>query len=226
MEFVMFKKMFLLLIIVSTLVSCYTQKVYLDANKKSGKMVIDYNLDNDYLSVLSTALANFQTTGKNQQTIDPNALIDEKLFRETFKNNKDVTLKSVKITATKGYTGHIEITFTDFEKALKLLPEGVINIAVLRDGNNVTITQVINISKMDKDGIFIDFLNQQKEDDINLYNKLTKTAFFKFETYTATQIKKTEGITLSNDKMKADYSFRLNELLQNKDKDMKFLISF
>jgi hypothetical protein len=220
----MFRKIILLAILSLMLFSCYSHKIYLNSDKKSGRMVIDYSLDNDYLSVLSTALSSLQT-GENEQSLDPNALIDEKIFRETFKNSKEVTLKTVKITSDKGYNGHIEITFTDFEKALKLLPAGILNITVSREGGNVSISQIINLSKIDSQGVFLDFLAQQKEDNIDFYNKLTKTAAFKFEIYTAAPMKKTEGVVLSSDGKRADYSFKLGDLLKDKNKDIKFLIS-
>ena len=126
----MFKKIILLFIAVTFLVSCYSHKIYLNADKKSGRMVIEYQLDNDYLSILSTALANMQTT--SSEPIDPTILIDEKLFKESFKNTKEVTLKSVKIDTTRGYKGTVEIVFTDFEKSLKSLPQGMMNLEIIR----------------------------------------------------------------------------------------------
>lgn len=219
----MIKKIILLFSIVTILCSCYSHKIYLNSDKKSGKMVIDYELDNDYLSILSTALANMQS--ESSEPLDPSALIDEELFKESFKNSNEITLKSVKIDTTKGYKGHIEIAFTDFEKSLKSLPENMMNLGIIRQGSSLTVSQVMNFGKMDAEGVFIDFLNQQKEDDINLYNKLTKQASFKFEIYTNTPMTKYEGVTISKDKKKAEYSFKLLDLVNNKDKDMKFIIS-
>ncbi|OHD10626.1 MAG: hypothetical protein A2086_05545 [Spirochaetes bacterium GWD1_27_9] len=218
-------KKILLFTLTIFLFSCYSQKIYLNPDKKSGKMIIDYSLDSDYLSILSTALANFQST-TDASPIDPAILIDEQAFKDAFKENKDVTLKVVKIDTKKGYSGHIEISFTDFEKALNLLPKSMVNLAIQRANGTLTVNQVLNFGKMDADGVFLDFINQQKEDDINLYNRLTKVASFKFEVYTTTPMIKTEGVTVSSDKKKIEYSFKLQDLLVNKDKDLKFLISF
>ena len=220
----MFRKLVLFGIIIISLFSCYTHKIYLNSDKKSGKMVIDYKLDNDYLSILSTALSSI-SIGENENPIDPSALIDENVLRETFKNTKEVTLKTVKIDTTNGYTGHIEFTFSNFEQALKSIPAGMLNINIERQGGGLTISQIINLSKIDKDGIFLDFLEQQKEDDINLYNKLTKDAVFNFQIFTATPIKKAEGVKLSADKKRADYSFTLGDLVKDINRDMKFLLS-
>jgi hypothetical protein len=221
----MLKKILLLPVLVVLLFSCYSHKIYLNSDKKSGRMVIDYTLDDDYLSILSTALSNFQPKD-GSPSIDANALIDEKVFRETFKSTKEVTLKVVKIDTTKGYTGHIEVAFTDFEKALTLLPEGMINISVIRQNSGLTISQVLNLLKIDPESVLINFLDQQKEDDINMYNKLTKQAVFVFDVFTPSPIKKSEGVILSPDKKKAEYSFKLSDLLKDKNKDIKFLISF
>ena len=222
----MFKKVLSLVILLVLLSSCYTHKIYLNADKKSGKMIIDYTLDNDYLSILSTALSSIQTANDNQEPLDPNILIDPDLFKKQFSKSKDLKLTALSITKSNGYKGHIEITFTDFEKALKQLPENMININIVRTSSSLTVSQTLNLSKLDKQGVLLDFLNQQKEDDIALYNKLTKQAFFQFEIYTPTVIKSAEGVTLSSDKKKATYTFKLNDLLVNKDKDIKFLISF
>ncbi|HOV12784.1 MAG TPA: hypothetical protein PK771_00705 [Spirochaetota bacterium] len=219
----MLKKLFLLFIAVTFLVSCYSHKIYLNSDKKSGRMVIEYQLDNDYLSILSTALVNMQTA--TSEPIDPSILIDEKLFKESFKNTKEVTLKSVKIDTTKGYKGYVEILFTDFETSLKSMPEGMMNLSIIRNGNALTVSQILNFAKMDTEGVFTNFLEQQKEDDINLYNKLTKQASFKFEVNTSSPITKYEGVTVSKDMKKAEYSFKLLDLVNNKNKDLKFLIS-
>ncbi|HPO50553.1 MAG TPA: hypothetical protein PLO89_09535 [Spirochaetota bacterium] len=219
----MFRRLFLLFLPLFFLVSCYSHKIYLNADKKSGRMVIEYNLDNDYLSILSTALANMQSTSGDP--MDPTILIDETLFKEAFKNTDDVSLKSVKIDTTNGYKGRIEVVFKDFEKSLDALPKDMMNLSILRQGNSLTVTQVMNFSKMDTQGIFVDFLNQQKEDDINLYNKLTKQASFEFEVNTASPITKSEGVNLSKDKRKALYSFKLGDMINNINKDLKFLIS-
>jgi hypothetical protein len=233
--FTMSKKFLAILPIIAMLLfSCYSQKIYLNQDKKSGKMVIDYTMDNDYLSILSTALVNFQSSSSNGkiQKITPNALIDQKIFKDTFKDSEDVKLKTVSIkTSTVNkksfYQGHIEVTFSDFEKALKMLPEGLLNITVSRDNDKITINQIINMSKMDPKNVFLNFLEEEKEVEPEIYNKLTKEAVFNFYFETKSSINKVEGGSLiGNNKNNVLYKFSINDLLKNKDKDMKFLISF
>jgi hypothetical protein len=214
----------MILLIPVLLVSCYTQTIILNPDKKSGRMIIDYQMDDDYLSILSTAMANFQNP--DQEPIDPTILIDQELFKERFKNSKEVALDKVVISSKNGYTGHVEIRFSDFEKALKMLPEGMINLAINRSNSKLSIGQVINLSKMDPDNVLTEFLNQQKEDDIDLYNKLTKSASFSMVIQTPSPVSSSKGVTLSSDKKKSSYSFRLGDMLAKKDKDLEFYIEF
>ena len=204
--------------------SCFSQKVFLNGDKKSGRMVLEYYLDNDYLTILSTALANIPT--KDGSTIDPEILIDEKAFKNNFKNTKDVTLKSVKIDTKNGYKGTVEILFTDFEQSLNTIPKDLLNIKITRGNDGLLqLSQKIDLNRIDPSGIFLLFLDQLKLDDINLYNKIVKSAVFSIEISSPTQFKEAVGVTLSQDKKKITYSFTLFDILNKKDKELNFFIS-
>ncbi len=203
--------------------SCFSQKIFLNADKKSGRMVIEYTLDNDYLTILSTALANVPS--EDGTTIDPEILIDEEAFKKSFKNTKDITLKSVKIDTKNGYKGNIEVSFTDFEKALATMPKDLLDITVVRNASGLQISQTVDINKIDPSGIFLGFLDQLKLDDVALYNKIVKSAPFTIEINAATPFKEVKGVTLSADKKKVSYTFTLFDLLSSKNKELKFFIS-
>ena len=146
----MIKKIVTILTLMIILVSCYTQKITLNADKKSGKIEIEYNLDDDYFQLLSIAIENF--TAEDEEPFDPMILIDEDLFKQTFlelNKNKELKLKSVNINTSKGYNGKIVILFYDFEKLLNKLPKGMANLNITKIKNNITLSQVINFKKMD-----------------------------------------------------------------------------
>ena len=55
----MIKKIITIFAIMFLLISCYSHKIILNADKKSGKMIIEYNLNDDYFQLLSIAIENF-----------------------------------------------------------------------------------------------------------------------------------------------------------------------
>ncbi len=204
------------------LTSCYNQTIILNSDKNSGKIVIDYNLDDDYFQLLSIASENIFIEGEKK--FDPLTLIDASLFKETFKDTEYVKLKSIKIDTSKGYKGNIVIEFKDLQKIIETMPAGLTNLTLKKENGTSTVTQILDFKKMDPDGIFKNFVLQQKEDDINFYNRLTKEAKFSFVIKTMTPIKYIEGVMLSKDKKQASYTFMINDLINN-GKILKFVIS-
>ena len=204
------------------LISCYNQTIILNSDKNSGKMIIKYNLDDDYFQLVSIATENLFIEEDNK--FDPLILIDEDLFKETFKETEYIKLRSVKIDTSNGYNGNIIIEFSDLEKTLEALPRGLLNLTLKKENSNITITQILDFKKMDPDEIFKNFVLQQKEDDINFYNRLIKEAKFTFIIKTLTPIKYTEGVMLSKDKKQAKYTFMINDFI-NSNKILKFIIS-
>ncbi|HOJ65256.1 MAG TPA: hypothetical protein PLE45_12640 [Spirochaetota bacterium] len=218
-------KIIFLISTIFLLFSCYTQKIELNADRKSGKMTIDYYINNDYFQIISLIASNFQYD--NEDYIDVMILIDENKFKENFKKYEGITLDFVSIKKIKEgeYKGKIIISFKDFEKALALLPKGVSGLELIKTKDDITISQTVDLEKMDPDNIFLDFVNQLKDDDKEFYTLLTETAVFNFELYTKTNIKKTEGIKLEGDGKIAKYSFKIKNLLDNKNKVLKFSIT-
>ena len=216
------KKLLYIFIFIVSLVSCYNHTIILNSDKNSGKMIIEYYLDDDYFQLVSIATENLLIDGNNK--FDPLVLIDEDLFKETFKDTEYVKLKSVKIDTSNGYNGNIVIEFTDLEKILETLPSGLLNLTLKKENGDITLTQILDFKKMDPDEVFKNFVLQQKEDDINFYNRLTKEAKFSFLIKTMTPIKYTEGVTLSKDKKQAKYTFTVNDFI-NSNKALKFVIS-
>lgn len=205
--------------------SCYTQKIELNADKKSGKMTIDYYINNDYFQIISLVASNFQYDDANY--IDTMILIDEVKFKENFKKYEGITLDSVSIKKVKEgeYKGKIVISFKDFEKALSLLPKTIVGLTILRNKEELTITQILDMAKIDPDNIFLGFVEDLKNDDKEFYNLLTDVAVFNFELYTKTPIKKSEGIKVEGDGKIGKYSFKIKNLLENKNKVLKFSIT-
>ena len=143
-------------IIVIALMSCYNHTIILNPDKNSGKMIIEYNLDDDYFQLVSIAAENIVVEGEDR--FDPLILIDESLFKETFKETEYVKLKSVKIDTSNGYKGNIVIEFKDLEKILASLPSGLTNLTLKKEKNIVTLTQLLDFKKMDPDEIFKSFV--------------------------------------------------------------------
>ena len=204
------------------LISCYNQTIILNSDKNSGKMIIKYNLDDDYFQLVSIATENLFIEEDNK--FDPLILIDEDLFKDTFKETEYIKLRSVKIDTSNGYNGNIIIEFSDLEKTLEALPRGLLNLTLKKENSNITITQILDFKKMDPDEIFKNFVLQQKEEEINFYNRLIKEAKFTFIIKTLTPIKYTEGVMLSKDKKQAKYTFMINDFI-NSNKILKFIIS-
>ena len=216
------KKFLLLFLFFIVLISCYNHTLILNSDKNSGKMIIEYNLDDDYFQLISIATENLFIEENNK--FDPLILIDEDLFKETFKDTEYVKLKSIKIDTSNGYKGNIVIEFSDLQKILETLPSGLLNLTLKKENDNITLTQILDFKKMDPDEIFKNFVLQQKEDDIDFYNRLTKEAKFKFIIKTITPIKYSEGVILSKDKKQAMYNFTINDFINN-NKVLKFVIS-
>jgi len=223
----MIKKIILLIFIIFVIFSCYTHKIILNADRNSGQMIIEYTMDDDYFQLISMACLNFQS--ENNEQFDPTILIDEELFKKSFKNNNLLKLKSVNITMTDNgdqavYNGKIVIDFYDLNRLLNIMPKQMVNLSVKKQNNLTTLTQTIDYNKLDPDGVFKDFVMQQKEDDINLYNKLMQKTKFKFIVNSALPLKYTEGVVVSSDKKTAEYTFKINDIISGKI--LKFIISF
>jgi hypothetical protein len=219
-------KIFLVLSAIALLFSCYSQKVILNGDRKSGQVIVEYNLDDDYFQLFSIAVENFNSmNAQNQPKFDPGMLLDANMLRDYFKDNKYIKITSVNIDTSKGYKGKVVATFSDFEKLLDSIPKGVTNLSLKKDQETITLTQSLNLKEMDPEGVFKNYIMKQKEDDINYYNKLTKETKFSFYLITTTPIKKVEGVFLSSDKKNASYTFKLNDLFINEEKPLKFLIS-
>lgn len=222
------KRMFLVFTIVLVITSCYQHEIRLNSDKKSGTMTINYELDDDSFQIISLAMS--QTDGQ----FDPMILIDEDYFKikaaELFEGAEDLlTLKSVKINQdnkTGKYQGKIVLDFTDFEEAISSLPEDVLGLKINRDNyNNLTVSQEVNLMELDPDYILKDFVESEKDDNPDLYDKITKYAIFDFTILTATPIKKATGVKLSNNKKKAEYSFSLGKILEDYEKSWFFSLS-
>jgi hypothetical protein len=219
------KKWILLLFMTILLFSCYYQKITLNSDKKSGQIYIEYRLTDEYFQVLSVAMSNFTSTSSSKNQFDPAILLDEESFKTTVNGYKGLKLISISINKTSGYYGKALIQFDDFVTLLDELPRDLINLSVIKDNNNVTLSQIFNFKQMDPNGTFKNFVQQQKEDDPKFYDKLTKETVFNFVVASANPFKKTEGVNVSENKKEASYSFKLNDFITNDDKTLKFILS-
>jgi hypothetical protein len=220
-----FKYLFCVLIVFSFF-SCYTQRISLNPDKKSGQISVEYNMDDDYFQLFSIAVDSFNSKAvKAKDKFDPAILLDANAIKKYFKDNKYIKIKSVSVDTSKGYRGKIVGEFSDFERIFESIPKGVGNFSITKNDGNLTLSQLLNLKELDPENVFKNYVMKQKEDDINYYNKLTKEAKFYFYISAPTPIKKNEGVTLSGDKKEASYTFKLSDLLTNDAKTLKFLIS-
>ncbi len=227
-----FRYIFLSVVLVFCLTSCFNMKIDLNFDKKSGKMTIDYELNDDYFQLISIVMSNVQIA--ENVSFDPFILLDENGFK-TFYNNipKDnlnsITLTSVSIKRndkTGFYNGKIVFGFKDFEKCMALIPNDVVGLKFTKDKLNYTIEQEISISTLDPQGMLINFLDSLKDDDEDFYKLLTEKAEFDFAVQLRSKILKSQGVKLNKDSMGATYGFKVNDILDTKNEPLKFLISF
>ena len=230
----MLKKFFISFIFIALFVlcSCFNQKIELNADKKSGKMTIEYEINDEYFQLISIILSNVELS--ENLFFDPFVLIDEQTFKKSYNNlGKDIlasaklnSVSIIKNEKTGFYNGKFVISFNDFEKSLKLIPNAISGLTVKRTKEELTISQQINITEIDSDGIFGDFIEQLKEDDIDFYKLLTEKASFGFAIFLKNKIKTSTGVNLGKDGMSAFYTFKIKDLLNSDKKLLNFLISF
>ena len=103
-----FSKILLILLFVFSLSSCFNMKIDLNFDKKSGKLTMEYDVNDEYFQLLSIVMSNVQLG--EDVFFDPFVLLDEQQFRTFFnglpkENLSDITLFSVSIkrNANTGY---------------------------------------------------------------------------------------------------------------------------
>lgn len=207
-----------LLLIISTvfiMTSCYKQTIYLNSDKKSGSMIIEYSLDDDTFQMISMVFMMIEPE-EGSFVPDPMMLIDEDTFKSTFPEDDNFKLKSVDLKMSTVYEGRIEIEFNDFQDALKKLPMQSSGFIMKEDKGHLLLEQTVDLDKIDPDRMFLSFLESQKQDDKEFYNKIVNNSPFQFEINTKTPMQSAEGFKLSQNNKKATYTFKLSDILSNK----------
>jgi hypothetical protein len=207
-------------------------KIDLNFDKKSGKMTIEYDVNDEYFQLISIVMSNVQIA--ENVFFDPFILLDESSFK-TFYNNipKDnlnsITLTSVSIKRneqTGFYNGKIVFSFKDFEKCMALIPSDVAGLKFTKDKLTYTFEQELNIATLDPQGMLTNFLDNLKDDDQDFYKLLTEKVEFNFALQLRSKILKSQGVKLNKDSMGATYGFKVNDILSTDKAPLKFLISF
>ncbi len=211
------KNVLLLVVLSFFMLSCYTQVITVNPDKKSGTISLNYSINAESIPELSGIIAQVSSAGQGGNNIDVMSLIDENTFKKNFKNSDMVKLKSVKIEPGEVYNGTVVFTFTDFEKAFNELPVGFVKPQIVREGNTITISQKLVMKELDPDNLANSLLMQLAEDDPEYYNKLMKTVKFDFEIITPTPVISHQGVTLLS-KNRVKFSFNITELLNAKEK--------
>ena len=135
-----FRYSFILLMILC-LTSCFNMKIDLNFDKKSGKMTMEYDINDEYFQLISIVMSNVQIS--ENVFFDPFVLLDEASFKTFYDslpkdNISAITLSSVSITRnekTGYYKGKIVFAFKDFEKCMALIPAGVSGLEFTKDKN-------------------------------------------------------------------------------------------
>ena len=227
-----FSKILLILSFVFCLSSCYNMTIDLNFDKKSGKLTMEYDVNDEYFQLLSIVMSNVQL-GENV-FFDPFVLLDEQQFKTFFsglpkENLSDITLFSVSIkrNANTGYyKGKIVFLFKDFEKCMAMIPKGVAGLEFTKDKSGYTIGQTVDMKLMDPENMLGEFINTLKEDDEDFYKLLTEKAEFDFAVQLGSKIQRSEGVNIGKDGMSASYGFKINDLLGTYEKPLRFLIAF
>ena len=162
--------------------SCFNMKIDLNFDKKSGKLTMEYDVNDEYFQLLSIVMSNVQLG--EDVFFDPFVLLDEQQFKTFFnglpkENLSDITLFSVSIkrNANTGYyKGKIVFLFKDFEKCMAMIPQGVAGLTFTKDNGVYTIGQTVDMSTMDSENMLGEFINTLKEDDEDFYKLLTEKA--------------------------------------------------
>ena len=227
-----FSKILLILSFVFCVSSCFNMKIDLNFDKKSGKLTMEYDVNDEYFQLLSIVMSNVQL-GENV-FFDPFVLLDEQQFKTFFsglpkENLSDITLFSVSIkrNANTGYyKGKIVFLFKDFEKCMAMIPKGVAGLEFTKDKSGYTIGQTVDMKLMDPENMLGEFINTLKEDDEDFYKLLTEKAEFDFAVQLGSKIQRSEGVNIGKDGMSASYGFKINDLLGTYEKPLRFLIAF
>ena len=222
----------MVLAMMMALSSCFNMKIDLNFDKKSGKLTMEYDVNDEYFQLLSIVMSNVQL-GENV-FFDPFVLLDEQQFKTFFnglpkENLSDITLFSVSIKrnqTTGYYKGKIVFLFKDFEKCMAMIPQGVAGLTFTKDNGVYTIGQTVDMSKMDPENMLGEFISTLKEDDEDFYKLLTEKAEFDFAVQLRSKIRKSEGVNIGKDGMSATYGFKINDLLGTADKPLQFMIEF
>ncbi len=201
------------------LLSCYTQTITVNPDKRSGTIVLNYTLNQEFIPELSGVLAQVSSTGGSSNSLDIMSLTDAAAFRRNFKNSNFLTLQSVNISLQGDtYNGRITLAFTDFERAFAEIPSGFIRPSVVRNGNRVTISQRLLMSDLDPERMLNTLLMQLEEDDPQYYGRLINSVRFVFEIVTPTPVTAHQGVTLVSAN-KVSFSFNINDLLATTEKN-------
>ena len=227
-----FSKILLILSFVFCLSSCFNMKIDLNFDKKSGKLTMEYDVNDEYFQLLSIVMSNVQLG--EDVFFDPFVLLDEQQFKSFFnglpkESLSDITLFSVSIKrnqTTGYYKGKIVFLFKDFEKCMAMIPQGVAGLTFTKDNGTYTIGQTVDMKKMDAENMLGEFINTLKEDDEDFYKLLTEKAEFNFAVQLRSKIRKSEGVHIGKDGMSASYGFKINDLLATADKPLQFMIEF
>ena len=116
-----------IIIMTALLSSCYTQKIVLNADRKSGTMYLDYSFNDDDFEILSLILS--AASMEDGEVIDPVILIDEEAFKDFINEAAlpGVSIEKVSVVskAVKNnhiYSGSIALKFKDFELLFEKIP--------------------------------------------------------------------------------------------------------
>lgn len=211
--------------------SCYTQRVTLNQDKKSGVVSIDYSFNDDDFEILSLILS-AAPVGDGIGFFDPSALIDKNEFISYFNSagidgikltKADITRRSV--SGVSVYKGSIVIAFDDFEELLKRFPAADGGFKFIRSGGVVTLEQKVEPDKMGDMETLDNYMELVKEAKPQWYSKFVDTTFL-IEMIFRTPVLDSRGVVLSSDKRTARYSFKTGDMIGANRKNLDFMLKF
>ncbi|HBD93706.1 MAG: hypothetical protein A2015_04405 [Spirochaetes bacterium GWF1_31_7] len=211
--------------------SCFSQRITLNPDKKSGNVSINYTFSDDDFEILSLILSSAPVGGE-AGTFDPSILIDKKEFISYFQKMEVKELTLVKsdisrkvIDGVGYYTGAIVINFTDFEILLNKFPASENGLGFKREGQVITMEQKIEMGKMGDMETLDNYIDLVKADKPVWYKKFINDDFL-IEIVLKKPFIQTRGVTLSSDKKTAKYSFKTADMIGSNRKDLDFMLKF
>lgn len=225
-------KFFLFSMLFFVLSSCFSQKIFLNNDKESGTLSLEYTFDDDDFEIISLVLPSIPM-GEEIGTFDPSILISQEEFTNYFRSLEleEIQLKKAMITkksiskTNSSYKGSIVIDFQKLESLLTKFPAAENGFKLRKEGNTRIFEQTLDLNTMGDIETLNNYIALVKEEKPQWHHRFVESNFL-IEINTKTPILASRGVSVSSDKKKASYQFKTQDILGNTEKTLEFMVKF